>query len=150
MACAFWPPAPVARLRFANIWRRKTSPPLAIEQALARLVQLEYLDDHAFARFWVENRNAFNPRGKLALRYELRQKGIDSAIIDDVLADQDSVELAAQAATKKLRSLRGHDPQTTRQKLGAFLARRGFPYDTVRTVLDQLVPASDDDPHIEE
>ena len=48
-------------------------------QIVADVCPLEaqgYLDDHAFARFWVENREQFRPRGRRALAYELRQKGV--------------------------------------------------------------------------
>ena len=57
---------------------KKKIPETVIESALERLENLGYLDDSAFVRFWVENRNSFKPMGARALSYELRQKGIST------------------------------------------------------------------------
>ena len=42
------------------------------------------LDDEAFARAWVESRDRARPRGERAIREELRLKGVDRTVIDDV------------------------------------------------------------------
>lgn len=110
-----------------------------IEAALDRLSALGYLDDEAFARFWVENRTAFKPLGPTALRYELRQKGVAEAIIQEVLESQDATEAARQAASSQLRKLRGTDQRTFRQKLGSFLQRRGFSYEVSGSVISELI-----------
>jgi regulatory protein len=110
-----------------------------IEAALHRLSDLGYLDDEAFARFWVENRTAFKPLGPTALRYELRQKGVAEAIIQDVLESQDVTEAARQAAAGHVRRLRGMDQRTFRQKLGSFLQRRGFSYEVINGVVSELI-----------
>jgi regulatory protein len=60
-----------------------------IEAALRRLEHMGYLDDRAFARYWVENRDTFKPRSPRALRYELRQKGVTDSVIDEVLDEFD-------------------------------------------------------------
>jgi regulatory protein len=110
-----------------------------VEEVIDRLMTLNYVDDLEFARFWVRNREDFNPRGPMALRYELRQKGLADSIIDQVLAELDPEDSAYRAAQKKFRSLRGKEPDEQRTKVGAFLNRRGFSYDVVRTVLDRIV-----------
>jgi len=109
-----------------------------IEQSLSRLDQMGYLDDTAFARFWLENRNMFKPRGTMALRYELRQKGIADNIIEAVLEDLDDYDAAYRAASTKARRMQGTDHKTFRNKVGAFLQRRGFNYGTARDVIEQL------------
>lgn len=58
------------------------------EAALARLGGLGYLDDSAFARAWVESRDRSRPRGETALRQELRRKGIDEALVREVLDER--------------------------------------------------------------
>ncbi len=110
----------------------------AIEHIIARLEDLHYVDDAEFARYWVRQREDFKPRGQRALRYELRQKGIDNRHIDAALAELSPEDSARRAAQKKLRTLRHQDPDTLRQKLGAFLVRRGFDYEVVRKVVDDL------------
>lgn len=113
--------------------------PGVIDATLARLEDLGYVDDRAFAQYWVENRERFRPRGARALRYELRQKGIADAIITQVLEGLDPVESAYAAAQDKARRLRGLDRRTFRTRLGDFLARRGFEYETIREVVGRLV-----------
>lgn len=116
----------------------KEFPEPIIEAALERLITLGYLDDHAFASFWVGERNRFKPLGTRALRYELRQKGISEAIISDVLAELDVDDAAYRAALPQLRRLRGSSRRVFEQKIGGFLQRRGFSYDVARQVLRQL------------
>ncbi len=49
-----------------------------IGAVLARLEAQGYVDDLAFARYWLSNRQEFHPEGARALRFELREKGIAS------------------------------------------------------------------------
>lgn len=137
-AVRFLAPRPRSRAEVRQQLTQKGFQEGVIDEVITRLEGLNYLDDLAFARFWMQNRNEFNPRGAQAIRYELRQKGIDRTIIDEVLAEFDSLELALRAAQKKMRSLRGKDSQTVRTQLGGFLTRRGFDYQTVRSVLEHV------------
>jgi regulatory protein len=109
-----------------------------IETVIERLAGVGLLDDEAFARFWVDNRERFGPRSRRALRYELRQKGVPDAAIEAALADLDEEEAAYRAASARLRRYARADEQTFRKRLGAFLARRGFSYGIVRDALDRL------------
>jgi len=113
--------------------------PGVIDEALARLEALGYIDDAAFAQYWVENRERFRPRGARALRYELRQKGIADALISRALDGFDGAESAYAAAQDQARRLRGLDRRTFRTRLSGFLVRRGFEYETVREAVDRLL-----------
>ena len=55
---------------------------------MAQLVALNYLDDESFARAWVESRDRARPRGELALRRELAQKGVGREIVERVLEER--------------------------------------------------------------
>ena len=57
-----------------------------VEATLARLAAQGYLDDAEFARFWVENRQQFRPKGSVALRGELRQRGVAAETVDAALS----------------------------------------------------------------
>jgi len=113
-------------------------PEPAIEMVLERLERAGLLDDQAFARFWVENRDQFKPRSERALRYELRQKGIDDADIDLALEALDEADAARRAADDQVRRYRHADEETFRKRMSDFLARRGFSYGIIRDVVDQL------------
>jgi regulatory protein len=105
-----------------------------IESIVERLERASLLDDEAFAQFWVQDRERFRPRGLRALRYELRKKGLDTGTIEQALASVDPSASAYRAATKKARQWSHLDEPTFRQKLVAFLARRGFDYEVAREV----------------
>jgi regulatory protein len=112
-----------------------------VARVIERLGRQGLLDDSDFARAWVDNRERFQPRGQRALRYELRQKGVDDETIAAALEDVDQVAgayRAAQARAQRLAALARSDPQTFRRKLGEFLARRGFDYDIARQAVRQL------------
>jgi regulatory protein len=115
--------------------------PALVEATLSRLMQAGLVDDQAFARAWVENRNTFHPRGRSALRIELRRKGLDDetvrAVLDGMEAE-DEENLALQAARTQARRYAGLEWQAFRQKLGGFLARRGFSYATLAPVVSKV------------
>lgn len=122
---------------------RKGLPPAAIEAALDRLVRLELLDDAAFARAWVRNRQQSRPRGQQALRHELASKGIDRELVAATLADadllgdeQEHARNVARAALPKYAS--APDQATFQRRLGGYLQRRGFTYATIRPILAEL------------
>lgn len=117
----------------------KELPPEVVEAALSRLTAMGYVDDEAFARYWVQNRGEFKPLSQRALRQELRQKGVADAVIADVLAEQDESGLAYKAASGQLRKLRGRTQREFKIKLGAFLQRRGFMYSTIQDVVARLI-----------
>ena len=105
-----------------------------IEAVTARLKRAGLVDDEEFARFWIENREQFRPRGPRALRYELRSKGIGDDVIDQALAGIDVSESAYRAAGKKLRQWNHLDRKTFDRKMVEYLARRGFDYEVAREV----------------
>lgn len=113
-------------------------PEEAIETTIDRLNRGMLVDDKRFAKNWVENRCQFRPRGRKALSYELRQKGIAEVIITEVLEDIDENELAYRAASKKARRWEKLEMIDFRNKIYGFLARRGFNYETIVLVTDRL------------
>jgi regulatory protein len=107
---------------------RKDFAPEAIDAAIARLADLELLDDTAFARYWVENRQAYRPRGAGALRDELRRKGIDADVTSEVLNDDaltgDESASAwglARGALRKYAS--SQDRNAFTRRMGSYLQR---------------------------
>jgi regulatory protein len=121
-----------------NLSKRGISDSL-IEETLDRLQTAGLIDDEAFARAWVENRNTFRPRGKPALRMELRRKGLSDEIVQSVLDTQvNEAVLAITTARKYARRLAGLEWPEFRQKLSGFLARRGFSYTTLAPVVSEV------------
>jgi regulatory protein len=110
-----------------------------IEETISRLQAAGLVNDEAFARAWVDNRAAFRPRSKAALRVELRQKGLSDEVVQSVLDEQvDEEALAFEAARKQSRRYAGLAWAEFRQKLGAYLARRGFSYTITAPVVSEV------------
>jgi len=110
-----------------------------VEQTVTRLQQAGLVNDQEFASAWVENRNTFQPRSRSALRMELLRKGLNDEVIQPVLDEQvEEAVLASEAARKYARRLAGLDWPEFRRKLGGFLARRGFSYDTLNPVVSEI------------
>lgn len=109
------------------------------ELVLQRLRDNRLVSDDQFAAEWIDNRSTFRPRSRRVLALELRQKGVAEDVIDDALSDaaDDSI-LAYEAAMRYARRLEGLDWQMFREKLGGFLARRGFTYGTIVPVVRQV------------
>lgn len=129
---------PRSREEVRRYLRRKETPPEVIEAALARLDRLDFVNDRTFSGFWIESREQFSPRGARALKNELRMKGVERDIVDELVNDEQDEERALRAGRKKALALvnaPGIDYATFRNRLGSFLQRRGFGYQvTARTV----------------
>ena len=108
-----------------------------LPRPFARLVEHHYLDDEEFARYWLENRSRFRPRSAKAIRYELRQKGVDREAIDAALEGMDEDDAAWDAAASKLDRWRNLPEDEFERKLSGFLARRGFSFATVRRTVQR-------------
>lgn len=117
-----------------------------IETVLDRLSELSLVNDRKFTKAWVENRNEFRPRGKRALTYELRQKGISTELIRECLDEYvDEDEMAMKAGRKHLKKVQGLERPDFTKKLLGHLARKGFGYGIARHVVDTLWQEVDPD-----
>ena len=113
--------------------KRKEADPLLSQQIVNKLSNFGYIDDTAFARAWVSNRRALKPTSLRRLQQELRAKHVAGEIIDQVLAEDETVE------TDTLRELverkRKQSKYQDDQKLMQYLARQGFGYGDIKQVL---------------
>ena len=105
----------------------------AVDTAMARLVELGYLDDASFAKGLVQRRRAL--RGPRALSAELAARGIDRAEADAAVAQFDT-EAQLVSATKLAERLyarkAGIGYREMLDTVGTKLLRRGFPAPVVR------------------
>lgn len=128
---------PRSRAEIVTYLEGREVPGGQIEEIVERLEGAGFLDDDAFARYWVENREHFRPRGLHALRYELRRKGISDEVIERALASIDVSASAYRAAEGKARQLRHLEAVTFRRKLLDYLARRGFEYEVAQEATER-------------
>jgi regulatory protein len=108
------------------------------ESVIARLFEMDYLDDLEFARWWVDNRSEFNPRSIRALRQELYQKGVSDAVISETLAPLNDESLAIAAGRQRAYRWQHLSRTAFDKKMFERLQRRGFSYSSARFAVDYL------------
>lgn len=121
---------------------KKEVPGDVADEVIARLKELRYVDDQAFADSLASSRVRVSQRGRGRIRQELQQKGIGPEAVEEVLAELDPEEewAAARAfAAKKSRSMQRLEPQVAMRRLRGALARRGFSVDIVAKVSQEFV-----------
>lgn len=102
----------------------------AIANTIDQAIATDQLDDAAFAKLWVRDRMWHHPLSRAAISQELRQKGVDAELISATLqaeypAEQET-ELATHLARERMNRYMGISVEKRRNRLVAFLARRGF------------------------
>ena len=137
-ALRFLGPRPRSESEVRRRLREKGVEPGTIDEVVARLTRAGLVNDQAFASYWVENRVTFRPRSTRVLRAELKQKGVSEEVLQGALAGTNDAEAAYSVAAKRARRLEGLEYQEFRRKLGDFLARRGFDYDTIEPVVERV------------
>jgi len=123
--------------------KRRDIPAFVIDDVIARLYELEYLDDEAYAHDYAHNRFSSKKYGPVRIRRELEKRGIDrdlaESAVDTLFADEDATAAAWEHAESRWSRLADEDdPRHRRQKMYRYLRRRGFTSDTIRPILDEL------------
>jgi regulatory protein len=108
------------------------------DRVIAHLKERGLINDAAFAQYWKENRLSFSPRSKSLIKQELRKKGIDNVLADEVANDIDNEGSAYRAAQKKARLLSSLDYDGFHHKLFNYLRYRGFHYEIIERVSERL------------
>ncbi len=122
--------------------RRKGAPDEVRAVALERLRELELIDDARVAEALV--RAGAHRKGRLALRRDLRSRGVDDATVDAALRpldDDHQVSAAREVLRKEAWRFASGDRRKDRAKAAGFLRRRGFDGDAVGAALETALDA---------
>ena len=118
--------------------RTKRFDEAAQDKAIDQLRAQRYIDDEAFARYWVEQRLRFRPKADRALISELMQKGVARETIDLVIGEADpnaELERARTAIRRPMTRWLAMDERERKRKIHTYLAGRGFGYDVIEEVI---------------
>ena len=121
-----------------NLIKKKASPEI-IEAVIARLKEYKFLDDLEFAQWFVKSRTSTKPKAGRIIKMELKQKGIDEETIGDLKLTVDDLDNAKKLVNKKMDKYEGLKRQELYEKLGGFLARRGFNWDIIKKAIDETI-----------
>ncbi|MDO8578420.1 MAG: regulatory protein RecX, partial [Dehalococcoidales bacterium] len=95
------------------------------------------LNDAIFAQFYKDALDYLRPRSKWMTRQDLKQKGISSEIIEQVVSTIDDEDNAYRAAMEKSKRLTDVDYETFSRKVGSHLQRRGFSSSVIKHALNK-------------
>ena len=157
IAVRFLGTRPRTRWELERRLRRAGASDDVIAAITARLGDLGYLDDAAFARWWGEQRDRHAPRGMRMIEAELRQHGVPRDVIaayrdehaapervpEDEGLPSDEASRAREALAAHLRGRPLPSDRRALQRVGMFLVRRGFDPETVRSTLRSAADATD-------
>ena len=114
-----------------------------VERLIDQAQEAGLIDDRLFAKLWVEDRMTNRPLARRAIVRELREKGVDPALVEQAVRagypESKEPEVAlrlARARFERLASL-GDAEKRVRRMLG-FLDRRGFARDLAYRIVRQL------------
>jgi len=122
--------------------KEKDCAPEVIDRVIEHLKKHRYLNDKDFARFWVEAKMKVKPVGSLLLKRDLKQKGLDEALVEETVkgsqADYDEFEVALNLAKRRLNYYGKIHKLKAKKRIYDYLIRRGFKFDITRNVLGEL------------
>lgn len=99
-------------------------------KVLDRMTEIGLVDDEVYAGMFVRESHGVKGLARGALAHELRKRGVDAELAGVALGQVDAADerlRAEQLATKKLRTMGGLAPDVQARRLGAMLARKGYP-----------------------
>ena len=109
-----------------------------IKKIIKKLLEYKFLDDEQFAIWWVEQRTKLKPRAWRVIKNELKQKGISEELINNQQLSISDFQMAFSLAQKRLRKYKKLSKQEFFQKMGRYLASKGFSYDIIKQVINKI------------
>lgn len=120
---------------------QRKAPQDLIEKIVAKLKEKKFINDEEFAKAWIESRQRSNPRSLRLIKLELKQKGIKEEIVETIVHSsgfivKSDLEQARRLVEKRVPRYKGLDRQKMYEKLGRYLASKGFDWDTIKQSID--------------
>lgn len=121
---------------------KRDFPKNLVERLINELKNEKLLDDYKFACWWRDQRHSHKPKGKKAIKMELREKGIEKEVIETALVggeeEVSEYDLAMKVINKKLNLLTHLKGEKLKIKVRDLLLRRGFDWETIYKAIDSL------------
>lgn len=129
---------PHSKKEILDYLKRKRINVLIHSHIFEKLEKYGLIDDFIFAKWWVEQRLAFKLKSKKDISFELKQKGIDTNVIKNILDDSeiDEIKIAKELIIKKSYKWQRFDEKTRRQKVYQYLVGKGFGWNIINSVVD--------------
>lgn len=112
-----------------------------IASTVEDLERVGLLDDAKFASSFVHTRMTDRPMSKRMLTFELKKKGVADGVVEEAVTEafgeESEIDVARRLVVKRLGRYSG-EPTKARKRLADFLGRRGFGWDVISTVLQEV------------
>ena len=118
--------------------------PEDVGATIERLERSGLLDDASYAERFARGKLVNEHASRRRVAQLLVRKGIPADVVGDAIArvveaeDVDAAAAIEKVARKKLQTLTGLDPRVARQRLFAFLARRGYDLEEIKRAVNHL------------
>ncbi|MGE5392380.1 MAG: regulatory protein RecX [Candidatus Saccharibacteria bacterium] len=120
-----------------KLLRRKIADPAVVEDVIAKLKELRFLNDADAARFYLESLIRYKSFGYFGLLQKLLLKGVAKSAAGELL--DELLDLDTEAAiARKLLGKQAKSKQPGKQRAAAMLMRKGFRSQTIAKVLPDL------------
>ena len=113
-----------------------------IENIIRQLKKENLVNNNEFVDWWIEQRLAFNPKGKKVLRLELLQKGVDQQLVEEkinTISPEHFKKAAKKILCNKIKLYSHLKGRKLRDKLIKHLLRRGFDYQSIKVLVDEFL-----------
>ena len=130
------------RKELINRLRQKKFTQDAVDYAMNFVDKYEFINEEDMAEKLVSGVYKHKKYSKKKIQNELRQKGIDYEVINELVSDiddEEEYENAMHFAQKKYKSISAKDNETIKKRLISALSYRGFNYDIIRKVIDKII-----------
>ena len=117
-----------------------------VVKVLNQLEKQGLMNDRSLAQSLFQTMVTQRPSGRKRIAFELERKGIDSALIHELLqkyGPEEERERAIHLARQKLDRWQRLDQMKRRKKTYDFLVRRGFDFSLSREVVNEVESGSD-------
>ena len=112
----------------------------AVEAAINKLSAYGYVDDLAYAKDYVQSAVHTGRWGRKAVEYRLAEKGLEREVIAEAMTEyteEDEKRIVRAQIAGMTGKSSGMDARKQRQKIYASLARHGFDYGVINTLLSE-------------
>lgn len=113
-----------------------------IENIIVYLKDNKFIDDEYFAKTFFDNKSRINRWSSRKIKYELKQKGISSNLIDEIIFDAYEVDYdnAHYLVSKKIDNWKDKFQDfKLKNKIYTFLSQRGFDYEIISSITEEFI-----------
>ncbi|HBF88014.1 MAG TPA: RecX family transcriptional regulator [Bacteroidales bacterium] len=113
-----------------------------IEKIIEKLVSENFIDESRYSKAFVNDKFKFNKWGKTKIRFELRNKHISEADIEnglEIISEDEYFKTATELLKAKLKSIKNNTTYEIKSKLIRYGYSRGFEQDLLYKIADSIL-----------